>query len=181
MPVKKKKLPILQEALFDQPMRGKIISSRNGSPYYPIYTCGSNSLYEGDSLEWLKSLDDNSIDLVFADPPYNIKKADWDKFESQEKYIIWSMQWIEQAYRVLKDTGTLYICGFTEILADLKHPAMKYFKGCKWLIWFYKNKANLGNDWGRSHESILHLRKTKKFSMNIDKLLPNVKTIIQAV
>lgn len=45
---------------------------------------------------------------------------------------------------------------------------MKYFKGCKWLIWYYKNKANLGKDWGRSHESILHLRKGKKFTFNTD-------------
>lgn len=45
---------------------------------------------------------------------------------------------------------------------------MKFFKGCKWLVWHYRNKANLGNDWGRSHESILHLRKSTNFTMNID-------------
>jgi site-specific DNA-methyltransferase (adenine-specific) len=78
------------------------------------------------------------------------------------------MRWIKEASRVLKKTGTLYICGFSEILADLKHPSMRYFKGCKWLIWYYKNKPNLGKDWGRSHESILHLRKSKIFTMNID-------------
>lgn len=78
------------------------------------------------------------------------------------------MQWIKEASRILTKTGTLYICGFTEILADLKHPSMRYFKGCRWLIWHYKNKANLGKDWGRSHESILHLRKARKFTFNID-------------
>lgn len=77
--------------------------------------------------------------------PYNIKKADWDNFDSQEKYIEWSIKWIKQASRVLKLTGSLYVCGFSEILADLKHPASKYFKHCRWLIWHYKNKANLGN------------------------------------
>jgi hypothetical protein len=80
------------------------------------------------------------------------------------------MQWIEQAARVLKPTGTLFICGFSEILADLKHPATKYFKSCRWIIWHYKNKANLGKDWGRSHESILHFRKTKNFTFNIDEI-----------
>jgi site-specific DNA-methyltransferase (adenine-specific) len=45
---------------------------------------------------------------------------------------------------------------------------MRYFKFCKWIIWYYKNKANLGNDWGRSHESILHLRKSKNYTFNID-------------
>jgi site-specific DNA-methyltransferase (adenine-specific) len=113
-------------------------------------------------------LDSGTIDLIIADPPYNIKKADWDKFESQEAYIQWSLQWLKEAARVLSKTGTLYICGFSEILADLKHPSMQYFKACKWLVWYYKNKANLGYDWGRSHESILHLRKSKKHTFNID-------------
>ena len=133
-----------------------------------FYQHPNGQLWKGNSIEWLKSLDAESVDLIFADPPYNIKKADWDTFESQEEYIKFSMQWIEQAARVLKPTGTLFICGFSEILADLKHPATKYFKGCRWIIWHYKNKANLGSDWGRSHESILHFRKTKNFTFNID-------------
>jgi site-specific DNA-methyltransferase (adenine-specific) len=132
------------------------------------YSHSHGQLYQGDSIDWLKSLRTESIDLVFADPPYNIKKADWDNFESQEQYIEWSLQWISEASRVLKPTGSLYICGFSEILADLKHPASKYFKGCRWLIWHYKNKANLGSDWGRSHESIIHFRKSDKVKLNID-------------
>lgn len=132
------------------------------------YTHLHGRLYQGDSVDWLSSLDTASVDLVFADPPYNIKKAEWDNFESQEKYIEWSLRWISQAARVLKPTGSLYVCGFSEILADLKHPASKYFKACRWLIWHYKNKANLGNDWGRSHESIIHLRKTEAAKLNID-------------
>jgi site-specific DNA-methyltransferase (adenine-specific) len=132
------------------------------------YSHPHGQLYQGDSLDWLKSLDAESIDLVFADPPYNLKKAEWDTFESQEKYIEWSIRWIGEASRILKPIGSLYICGFSEILADLKHPASKYFKGCRWLVWHYKNKANLGNDWGRSHESILHFRKSDAVKLNID-------------
>lgn len=125
-------------------------------------------LFQGDSIDWLKSIEAKSIDLIFADPPYNIKKADWDNFENQEQYIEWSLQWICEASRILKPTGSLYICGFSEILADLKHPASKYFKSCRWLIWHYKNKANLGSDWGRSHESIIHFRKSDGIKLNID-------------
>ena len=125
-------------------------------------------LYLGDSIEWLKSIDDFSVDLIFADPPYNINKADWDSFKTMEDYINWSIKWIKEASRILKKSGSLYICGFSEILADIKYPAMKYFKSCKWLVWFYRNKANLGNDWGRSHESLIHLRKQKKTKLNID-------------
>ncbi len=134
------------------------------------YEHPNGRLFQGDSIHWLASLEDASVDLAFADPPYNINKADWDSFESQEKYIEWSIQWVKQVSRVLKPSGSLYVCGFSEILADLKHPASRYFKHCRWLIWHYKNKANLGSDWGRSHESIIHFRKSDSTKLNTDDL-----------
>jgi len=127
-------------------------------------------LYQGNSIDWLASLPAESVDLVFADPPYNAKKAEWDTFESQEAYISWATTWIELSSRILKPSGSMYICGFSETLADLKHPASRHFAGCRWLVWYYRNKANLGNDWGRSHESILHLRKSKEFVLLIDSI-----------
>jgi len=132
------------------------------------YQTADGTLVRGDCLAWLPTLPEASVDLVFADPPYNLKKADWDTFSSQQDYIDWSAQWIKAVARILKPSGSLYIMGFSEILADLKLPAMQYFSQCRWLIWHYKNKANLGNDWGRSHESILLLRKTPNAKINID-------------
>ncbi len=153
-------------------LKGKRIEVDFENNIKPVlfYQHPNGQLWRGDSIEWLKSLPDESADLIFADPPYNIRKADWDIFENQEEYIKFSMKWIEQAARVLKPTGALFICGFSEILADLKHPASRLFKSCRWIIWYYKNKANLGRDWGRSHESIIHFRKTKKFTFNIDEI-----------
>lgn len=134
----------------------------------PYYSHPNGTLFLGDCLTWLKSIPQASVDLVIADPPYNIGKADWDEFPSHDAYIKWSLQWIELAARALKSHGSLYVCGFSEILADLRRPAAKHFGGCKWLVWSYKNKANLANDWGRSHESILHYRKTSKCTFNVD-------------
>jgi len=134
----------------------------------PIFKTELGSLYNVDVLQFLRSIDDEYVDLIFADPPYNIKKAEWDSFQSQKQYVEWNMQWIKEAHRILKPHGTLYVCGFSEILADIKWASNYLFKGCKWLVWYYRNKANLGNDWGRSHESILHFRKSKKFIFNID-------------
>ncbi|HEX9989128.1 MAG TPA: site-specific DNA-methyltransferase [Chloroflexia bacterium] len=132
------------------------------------YVHPHGELWIGDAATWLSTLEAGSVDMIFADPPYNIRKAEWDSFESQQEYVKWSVRWIEQAAKALKPTGTLYICGFSEILADLKLPASRLFHSCRWLIWHYKNKANLGNDWGRSHESILHFRRGKHFTFNAD-------------
>jgi len=133
-----------------------------------FYKHHNGEIWTGDAICWLRTLENDSVDLMFADPPYNIKKAEWDNFESQQEYVRWSLEWIKEASRVLKPEGTLYVCGFSEILADIKFLASRYFKSCRWLIWHYTNKANLGKDWGRSHESIVHFRKGKQFTFNID-------------
>lgn len=133
-----------------------------------VYISANGVLYCGDALLWLKTIPDESIDLVIADPPYNIGKADWDYFRGTQHYIDWCMDWITQVHRILKPTGTFYICGFSEIIAELVAPCRSLFKSVKWLIWHYKNKANLSNDWGRSHESILHFRKSSNFTFNTD-------------
>lgn len=159
-----------QQKLFNMPdIKGERMAVKPLPDGFQLHFDHPNGkLYLGDAIDWLKSLNDETIDLIFADPPYNINKAEWDNFESQEAYINWSMLWIEQAARVLKPTGSLYVCGFSEILADIKHPAMKLFDSCRWIIWHYKNKANLGTDWGHSHESIIHFRKATKVNLNID-------------
>ena len=138
--------------------------------FLPFYEESNGELFLGDCIQNIKKIKDNTIDLIFADPPYSIKKAKWDTFKSREEYIKWSIKWIKEAHRILKDTGSLYICGFSEILADLHFPAMKYFKNSRWLIWYYKNKANLGKDWGRSHESIMCLRKSNNYTINIENI-----------
>jgi len=160
-------------SFFGQPLlRGSYapIDPARLNPEVPVlfYSHPNGALWVGEARAWLRSLETESVDLIFADPPYNLKKAEWDTFESQQEYVHWSLQWIEEAARVLKPTGTLYICGFSEVLADLKLPASRFFQGCRWLVWHYKNKANLGTDWGRSHESILHFRKSRRFTFNVD-------------
>ena len=118
-------------------------------------------------LELLGKLDDRSVDLVVTDPPYAIDKAEWDEFESLEVYVDWCDLWLAEIARVLAPHGSAYVCGFSEILADVKARSAKRFDGCRWLIWYYRNKANLGKDWGRSHESILHLR-TEGTKVDVD-------------
>jgi site-specific DNA-methyltransferase (adenine-specific) len=161
--------PAQRQMFEDLALKGKRFAIESSLTNFRLHYAHPNGkLFQGDAIDWLTSLEAETVDLIFADPPYNIKKAEWDSFESQEEYIGWSIRWIEQAARVLKPTGSMYICGFSEILADIKHPTMRFFSSCRWLVWHYKNKANLGSDWGRSHESILHFRKEKKVKLNID-------------
>lgn len=86
-----------------------------------------NKIYQGDCVELFKKLPENSIDLIFADPPYNLQlngelyrpnqtKVDavndeWDKFESMEEYDKFTYQWLKECYRVLKKDGSIWIIG----------------------------------------------------------------------
>jgi site-specific DNA-methyltransferase (adenine-specific) len=147
------------------PLDAKKLASRDPQPYL---STGRGTLFVGDSLRWLRSLAPGSVDLVFADPPYSIGKADWDSFDTHDEYLRWSTDWIELAARALAPDGSLYVCGFSEILADVKVRAQGLFDSCRWLVWHYRNKANLSNDWGRSHESIVHFRKGRSFTFHVD-------------
>lgn len=157
-----------QQELLQVPLHGALHAITPRSDPQLHYEADNGRLFCGDSLKWLASLKRGSVDLIVADPPYNIKKAEWDSFESHSSYVAWSRQWLELASNALKTHGSIYVFGFSEILADVKVAAMPSFAGCRWLIWHYKNKANLGTDWGRSHESILHFRKHRSFTMNSD-------------
>jgi len=86
-----------------------------------------NQIIEGDCVEVLNSLPEKSIDLIFADPPYNLQlqnelhrpdmtKVDavddsWDKFESMQAYDEFTRKWLEACKRVLKSTGTIWVIG----------------------------------------------------------------------
>jgi site-specific DNA-methyltransferase (adenine-specific) len=125
-------------------------------------------LWRADVMELLSRVPDGGAALVVTDPPYAIGKDTWDEFESLDVYVAWCDTWLAEVRRVIGDDGSAYVCGFSEILAELKVRSAKRFADCRWLVWYYKNKANLGRNWGRSHESILHLRGTKGGGIDVD-------------
>jgi modification methylase len=86
-----------------------------------------NQILLGNSIEILNSLPENSVDLIFADPPYNLQLRndlyrpnmtkvdavddDWDQFENFAEYDKFSSQWLSASQRILKETGTIWVIG----------------------------------------------------------------------
>lgn len=142
-----------------------------GPPESPVAEGRHGALFRIDAVDFLSTIQSESVDLVFADPPYNIGKAEWDEFKDMNEYISWVDTWVSQAERILKPTGSCYIMGFPEILADLKQATSKHFSLCRWLVWHYRNKPILSEkDWVRSHEAILHLRKTRDYYFDMNSI-----------
>ena len=87
----------------------------------------TNVVLQGDCIEMLKTLPDKSVDLVFADPPYNLQlkddlwrpnntkvsavNDDWDKYDSFATYDDFTTKWLTECRRVLKDNGTIWVIG----------------------------------------------------------------------
>ncbi|HEY3697649.1 site-specific DNA-methyltransferase [Phenylobacterium sp.] len=87
----------------------------------------ADTIIQGDCLEVLKTLPDRSVDLVFADPPYNLQLGgdllrpdnskvdavddDWDRFDSFAAYDAFTRAWMGECRRVLKDDGALWVIG----------------------------------------------------------------------
>ncbi|MDO8611176.1 MAG: transcriptional repressor LexA [bacterium] len=120
-----------------------------------------NKIILNDAVEELRKLPDESCDVIIIDPPYNIGKDFGNNIDKREMsdYINWSKNWINESIRILKPSGTIFIYGFSEILA---HLSVEISINKRWLIWHYTNKnvASL-NFWQRSHESIICAWKNK--------------------
>ena len=120
-----------------------------------------NQIILGDAIQELRKLPDESCDVVIIDPPYNIGKDFGNNIDKRElgEYVEWCKSWINESIRILKPNGTMFIYGFSEILAylSIEIPIQK-----RWLIWHYTNKnvASL-NFWQRSHEAIICAWKDK--------------------
>jgi site-specific DNA-methyltransferase (adenine-specific) len=141
-------------------------------------------LYNDDCLNVLKKLPEKSIDLVFADPPYNLSgkgflttyngkatklyKGDWDVIEDIDEF---NEKWISECVRVLSDNGTIWISGTLH-----NHPSvgMVLKKLGLWIIndviWYKRNATPLlsTNRLAPSTELIWFASKTKKYYFNYD-------------
>lgn len=122
-----------------------------------------------DCVKGLKQIADESVDVVIIDPPYNIGKDFGNESDNQEfkKYVQWCSLWLKESERILKPTGTIYIYGFSEILA---HISVQLTIPHRWLIWHYTNKNTPHSKfWQRSHESIIVAWKEKPI-FNLDEV-----------
>ncbi|THU41181.1 site-specific DNA-methyltransferase [Niastella caeni] len=128
-----------------------------------------NNIYHGDCIDLMQKLDDESVDLIIADPPYNLKKDfgnDSDKWKRVEDWLEWSKEWISVAVRKLKPTGSIFIYGIHHyqcyIQVYLYELKLIYRRQ---IIWFYENGfANYKNTLAAHYEPLLWFSKTNDFT-----------------
>lgn len=122
-----------------------------------------NSVLNQDCVAGMKKLGEGSVDLAFADPPFNIG-YDYDVYEDRleaERYLDWSRQWTAEVARVLKPNGTFWLAIGDEFAAELKVMLQQeHGLVCRsWVVWYYTFGVNCKNKFSRSHAHLLYMVK----------------------
>lgn len=145
-----------------------------------IFTDGNHKIIHGDVLLGLKEIPDESIDLIFADPPYNIGK-DFDGLKekwTEEDFLVWCYEWIEGCHRILKPTGTFYLMNSTENMPLLDVFCRKIFSVRSRIVWSYDSSGVQAKSFfGSMYEPILMLTKhPKNYTFNHKEIMVEAKT-----
>lgn len=122
-------------------------------------------LVNGNCLKLLPKVKAESVDLVFADPPFNIGYQ-YDSYHDKQpkaKYLAWTKTWVNLCRLVLKPTGSMFVAIGDDYAANLKlilDDSGLHFRN--WIIWRYRFGVHCNTKFGRDHTHILYYTKAKR-------------------
>jgi DNA modification methylase len=123
-------------------------------------------LHNMDCIQGMKDLAPGSVDLAFADPPFNIG-YDYDAYQdlrAADEYLDWTRQWGKALVEALKPTGTFWLAIGDDFAAELKMIFQRELGlTCRsWVIWYYTFGVNCKFKFSRSHTHLFHFVKDRK-------------------
>ena len=136
-----------------------------------------NKIYNMDCLEGLKQLEDNSIDLVITDPPYNIGKDFANDNLTKEDFLKWCNEWIKELNRVVDVGGAIYLTLGFQCVAEIKclFNEIEDLRLKNWIVWYRQDGWKGNNGFAQSHEHILYFIKDNVPVFDLEEFGKNVK------
>lgn len=146
-----------------------------------LYKNDLSTIIKADVFDGLKQIEDETVDLLFIDPPYNIGKKFVDfieKWNSEEDYLDWCYKWIDICIKKLKDTGSMYIMTSTEAMPYFDIFIRKKMNILSRIVWTYDSSGVQAKKYyGSLYEPILFCVKNKqKYTFNHEDILVEAKT-----
>ena len=140
-----------------------------------------HKIIHGDALEVLKTLPDSSVDLIFADPPYNIGKnfnGHIEKWKTEESYLEWCYEWLDLCVQKLKPSGSFYVMTATQFMPYFDIHLRKKLTILSRLVWSYDSSGVQAKKYyGSMYEPILFCVKDKNnYTFNTNDILVEAKT-----
>ena len=141
----------------------------------------NHKIIYADALEALKTLSDNSVDLIFADPPYNIGKnfnGQIEKWDTEESYLKWCYEWLDLCIQKLKPNGSFYVMTATQFMPYFDIHLRKKLTILSRLVWSYDSSGVQAKKYyGSMYEPILFCVKDKNnYTFNTNDILVEAKT-----
>ncbi len=132
----------------------------------------------------MKKIEAGCVDLVFADPPFNIG-YEYDKYHDNrdsDDYLSWSRDWTAEVSRVLKPDGAFWLAIGDDYAAELKVMLQQeHGLHCRsWVVWYYTFGVNCKFKFSRSHTHLFHMVKDPDaFTFNIDAIrIPSARQLV---
>jgi site-specific DNA-methyltransferase (adenine-specific) len=128
-----------------------------------------NKIICGDAFQILKRLPENSFDLIFADPPYNLTKNFGEnsfKQTSLDQYEVWLESWLKDCAKLLKKTASVYICGDWRSASAIQRVGMKLFKLRNRITWEREKGRGANANWKNASEDIWFFTVSDEFTFN---------------
>jgi site-specific DNA-methyltransferase (adenine-specific) len=153
----------------------------------PLIEPPLNRIVAGDCIAGLNALPAGCVDLVFADPPFNIG-YDYDVYEDRKEssyYLSWSRDWISAVHRALRPDGTFWLAIGDEYAAELKLLSQEVGFHCRsWVIWYYTFGVNCKTKFSRSHAHLFHFVKDPQHftfrSEELENRIPSARQLVYA-
>lgn len=145
------------------------------------FKINEDKIIQGNALEVLPTIPNESIDLIFVDPPYNIGKnfnGLEDKWSSDEEYLNWCYKWIKLCIDKLKPNGSMYLMAATQNIPFLDIFLRKHMTILSRIIWSYDSSGVQAKKYyGSLYEPILFAVKDKNnYTFNSEDILVEAKT-----
>jgi site-specific DNA-methyltransferase (adenine-specific) len=144
-------------------------------------TAAGVTLYHGDCFDCLQDVADESVDLIFADPPYNIGKkfGDFvDAWRSDQEYAAWCYQWLALCTQKLKPNGSLYVMTSTQAMPYLDLWLRERMTVLSRIVWHYDSSGvQAKKHFGSLYEPILFcVKDPKNYTFNAADIAVEAKT-----
>jgi site-specific DNA-methyltransferase (adenine-specific) len=145
-----------------------------------------DTLYNSDCIAGMGQIPAGSVDLAFADPPFNIGYK-YDVYEDKlkaDEYLDWTRKWGAALVRTLKPTGTFWLAIGDDFAAELKLILQRELGLCcrSWVIWYYTFGVNCKFKFSRSHTHLFHFVKNPQcFTFNTEQIrVPSARQLVYA-
>jgi len=156
-------LDVLRENTTEQLFQDFILPVKKNAQQKGKVSDYLNKVYNGDVMHVLKDLPDNSVDMIFGDPDYNvgIKYNENNYIKKFDDYINWYTELTKESMRVLKHDGNLFMINYPKQNAHLRVKYLDlYFPNINEYVWVYNtNVGHTPKRFTTAHRSILHVRK----------------------